>query len=64
MKVTVGVGPSDAAVEVKKEPESGDEYGKYGLGYDKQPIQKYIMRPHYITIDEGECSHQPLLQNQ
>lgn len=43
MKVTVGVGPSNAAVEVKQEPESGDEYGKYGLGYYKQLIQKNIM---------------------
>lgn len=40
MKVTVGVGPSHAAVEVKQEPESGDDYGEYGLGYDKLLIQK------------------------
>lgn len=29
VKVTVGVGPSNTTVEVKQEPESGDEYGKY-----------------------------------
>lgn len=29
MKVTVGVGPSNTTVEVKQEPESGDECGKY-----------------------------------
>lgn len=33
VKVTVGVGPSNAPVEVKQEPESADEYGEGECSY-------------------------------